>query len=269
MALNHLISTGYDANSFVFIPYSSKENWCTNYPELKLGLHAEDGTLTYSIHTANDTTTTNDNTGKRKKKRGRKKRKSTNSASRVGLESHPESNLSNVQRDYLHLEIYKYFTLLQQMLRQMEVERKRMGNICATSSDVGELLLGMEKTFGKVIECNVSTVNSEEENGDDSSPMLEYMNEELEERLNNKTLRGQSHSREAGLTFEEYYERLVAFKEEFGHVNGEVLWFGVCLVWHVCIDAAIVVIQSLMLRSFPFSLTQFQIGTRIRIWPIG
>jgi hypothetical protein len=51
--------------------------------------------------------------------------------------------------------------------------------------------------------------------------LLESMGDELEERLANKTIKGQSHSRAAGLTFEEYYERLVGFKEEHGHVNGE------------------------------------------------
>jgi hypothetical protein len=51
--------------------------------------------------------------------------------------------------------------------------------------------------------------------------LLESMGDELEERLANKTIKGQSHSRAAGLTFEEYYERLMGFKEEHGHVNGE------------------------------------------------
>lgn len=109
------------------------------------------------------------------------------------------------------------------MLQEMEKKKSRMGNVCASSDSVGELMGCMMNTFGKVIECNVPGVldNDEYSHGKEGENLLESIGDELEERLGNKTLKGQSHSRAAGLTFEEYYERLVRFKEEFGHVNGK------------------------------------------------
>jgi len=130
---------------------------------------------------------------------------------------HPDGRLRNPQRDLLHLEIYRYLDGLKRMLSDLEAEKKRMGNVCASSVGVETLMEGMMTVFGKVIEFNVDNDDTKEM----LPPLLEEgLCEELEERLGNRTIKGCSHSRGAGLTFEEYYEKLLKFKEEHGHVNG-------------------------------------------------
>ncbi|KAL3797480.1 hypothetical protein ACHAWO_008196 [Cyclotella atomus] len=217
VAIRHLLSDGYCTNNatnngnndFLFIPYSSKQAWIQSYPHAKITLDARDGKLIYSCSVDDTTLHDNHNTTGNVKKNP------------IGIESHPNSSLSNPQRDLLHIEMYLYLSNLRCMLQEMEKQKSRMGNVCASSDSVGELMGCMMNTFGKVIECNVPGVldNDEYSHGKEGENLLESIGDELEERLGNKTLKGQSHSRAAGLTFEEYYERLVRFKEEFGHVN--------------------------------------------------
>ena len=211
-AVAHLTggTEGYDPDSFVFIPYSSKKAWCASYPNAKLSLECTNSQITFHCTVKNNQLSQD----KKKKKRGRPKKKSD-----VGIESHPDSVLTNTQRDLLHLEIYKYLNGLYHMLTELEGTKNRLGNICANSTDVAELMECAMKTFGKVIECNFKV----DEDWRESPSLLEQvMGDELEGRLGRQTLVVGSHSREAGLTFEEYYERLLAFKRENGHVNGEL-----------------------------------------------
>jgi hypothetical protein len=240
-AIHHLTSDGFgsnnDSNSFLFIPYSSKESWLTNYPHAKVTLDAKDGKLTYSCAVSLNTDDHHNAATKTRLRKKKRRRKSSSSKStnnnNVGLESHPAATLSNSQRDALHIEMYLYLSNLRTMLREMENTKRRLGNVCATSDKVGLLMDCFGGTFGKVIECNVPGNTVTDDNGssngsginnyhgEEEMNLLESMGDELEERLANKTIKGQSHSRAAGLTFEEYYERLMGFKEEHGHVNGE------------------------------------------------
>jgi hypothetical protein len=135
--------------------------------------------------------------------------------------------------------MYRYLDNLHRMLYDMEKEKRRMGHVCSNSHNVMELMDGMIRTFGKVIERNYKKEETEE-----MPPLLErVLGEDLEERLEKQTLVGGSHSREKGLTFEECYERLLAFKEEFGHVNG-VFIFGV-----VVVDLVLIVLLLLFFCS--------------------
>ena len=204
-AVSHLTSEteGYDQESLLFIPFSSKESWLMHYPHAKIGLDCCNERLIYHSTTV----------GKKKKRKRAKK------GSSVGLESNPNAGLTNTQRDLLHVEMYSYMDNLKEMLAEMEGERRRLGNVCATSDSVGELMEGMVKTFGKVIECNY---RRDESDGDKVSFLEHMIGDGLQECLEGKTLKGGSHSREAGLTFEEYYQKLLAFKNEHGHVNGEI-----------------------------------------------
>ena len=206
-AISHLTSEkeGYDQESLLFIPFSSKEAWLMYYPHAKIGLDCSKDRLTFHSTT----------TSLAKKK----KRKRVKKGSNVGLESNPNAGLTNAQRDLLHVEIYSYMDNLKDMLAELEGERKRLGNVCATSDSVAELMEGMVKTFSKVIECNYS---KDESDGEKVSFLEHMIGDGLQECLEGKTLKGGSHSREAGLTFEEYYQKLLVFKEEHGHVNGEI-----------------------------------------------
>ena len=74
--------------------------------------------------------------------------------------------------------------------------------------------------FLKVIECNIRNVDFQERN-----VTVPFFEEVLEEKLQKRrvqcSLKDVSHSREAGISFLDYYVWLLEFREENGHVNSE------------------------------------------------
>ncbi len=180
-----------------------------------------------------------------------------NKKRKFGVELTPNSILSNPERDMLHLNIYTYFQWLQSQLVEMETTfsgKKFLGNACARVDDLGRCLGVLKETF-KVIGPNVEEmfggggqgdfavaaaaaaaagggvttpakkVTLEKVMGGDEAPLLEkVLGGDLSHQIEQlgKPLQEGSHTREQG-DFEEYFQKLERFKEEKGHVNGELL----------------------------------------------
>lgn len=211
-AEKYLVSRGYSGDSMVFIPYSSRENWGKRYRYIHFQWECDDRgevmEMTQPLKMASSTP--------RRSKAGRK----------AGIET-TTTVLTNTERDILHIELYKYFSWLQGKLK--EVEEKHAGkrtllNACASSDGVGRCLSVLGDTF-KILGEN-SVINNEEEpssnqhKSKNTMPLLEQaLTRELSTLASCTTLKGKSHTREYG-TFENYWKRLMEFREKFGHSNG-------------------------------------------------
>ena len=196
----------------MFIPYSSRENWGKRYGYIHFQWECDDRgevvEMTQPLKMASSTP--------RRSKAGRK----------AGIET-TTTVLTNTERDILHIELYKYFSWLQGKLK--EVEEKHAGkrtllNACASSDGVGRCLAVLGDTF-KILGEN-SVINNEEEpssnqhKSKNTMPLLEQaLTRELSTLASCTTLKGKSHTREYG-TFENYWKRLMEFREKFGHSNG-------------------------------------------------
>ena len=236
------------AETTVFLPYSTKRNWVRKYPHAApaMDLNKEGETVVYlnwrpfpnalgyvpegtsRRERGNDDDDLTYPQLKRSKISHRKKRK-------CGMEETQTALLTNAERDVLHVEIYEYFRWLKDALGEMEAKnagRKVLGNACATSESMVDALRAMESTF-RVISTNVSD-GTNDNNGAAATattssaavttPFLERaLGEELSRKVEKTTLRGGSHKREQG-EFEDYFMRLMEFRERNGHSNGEIFW---------------------------------------------
>jgi hypothetical protein len=249
-AVDHVASRDFDRDSLVFIPFSNKRNWLNKYPHADPALDCnEAGELTvhFSLgpdtnalehgcnqpkHHHTDTQPNNDATAPAssnisythiKPPKISKKRK-------FGIEETVTARLTNAERDVLHVEIYKYFRWLKHALYQMETDnagKRMLGNACATSDSIAQALDVLESTF-KVISHNIN----EEAGGAAptaaatvSTPFLENsLGHHLGRMVEKAALRGGSHKREQG-DFDDYFQRLLQFREQHGHSNGALQVF--------------------------------------------
>ncbi|KAL3778799.1 hypothetical protein ACHAWO_012138 [Cyclotella atomus] len=253
VAVDHLTSKNYDSEALEFIPYSAKDAWAAAYPFANPSLEVNaDGQLVQLIQhsltseqlgrliaSGNSNTIHYDpeaaelGSGDASKKvmypqlQQRKKHK------RAGMELLSNSVLTNAERDVLHVEIFKYFAWLKVALEEVEVThagKRTLGNACATSVKVQECCDVIESAFA-VVKKNVDGIGNG--GASSSTPLLEkVLGEELAKLVVKVPLRltgtlfhaltlllgGGSHKREQG-DFEEYWARLIEFKEKNGHSN--------------------------------------------------
>lgn len=150
---------------------------------------------------------------------------------RAGIER-LTSMLTNAERDVLHVELYRYLAWLKARLEEVEeadAGKRTLLNVCASSEGVGECLEGLKGAF-KILERNPVVVNDDDgacksKNGAVKMPLLErVLGDELAKLVVKAPLRGGSHKREQG-NFENYWARLMEFKEKHGHCNGAYVSF--------------------------------------------
>jgi hypothetical protein len=230
--IHHLHKYGFARTRMVFVPYSSKANWTHRYPHAVPHVHCdEEGVVTgypYFYHDANTARDVpedaargaavaesgNGTDGAVRTKRGRK-----------GAKILQEALLLDAERDELHKEIYIYFTWLQHQLRDLEGSSEK-GTLLPSKAGIDTegfttLMAGLKTTFKVLQKRNISN------NLDGGAqPFLEEcLQEQLSLRAEAYRSTKRTDQQLARIPkweppdFEAMYEKLLEFKQEFGHVD--------------------------------------------------
>jgi hypothetical protein len=229
-AVEYLSQFGFTDN-IVFIPFSSKRAWMERYPlampHISIDVDGKCAGFPY-WHPA---TTAPENSGgthphidgsskTTPKKRGRPKLKK---------KLFPSATLSHIERELLHIQIYKYFTWLHSQLNILEGESNgkrlmsRAGLSCEGVQSVVDELEGL-RAIGKIKD------EEEEELGTDLPFLEEGLVSQLEKMAEEETASGkatdgdgavkkQRRSKVAELDFDDMFGRLIHFRDIHGHVN--------------------------------------------------
>mmetsp|Transcript_28546 Transcript_28546/g.59461 ORF Transcript_28546/g.59461 Transcript_28546/m.59461 type:complete len:629 (-) Transcript_28546:52-1938(-) len=129
--------------------------------------------------------------------------------------------LSDKEREQLHLEIYDYFQWLESELTQLESThdgRRTTANAGLVVSGLRNVVARMEGTF-RVIRERDDVEKEASETGSGAPFLEEVLGSALRQRYRRlQPTKRSGHSR-AALDFEDMFARLLAFRQEFGHVN--------------------------------------------------
>ena len=214
--INNLVAGGYDADSMVYIPFSSKENFVKTYPYLTSSYECADGGLIRAYQ--QPTAAAPSVPVKVNKPSTNKKRK------RAGARFNTHAILTNDMRDELHIQIYKYFQWLLHLLNEnttTQYGRKLIGHCNFSLLDVEFILTAIESilsvpNIGGITDMATANINS------DYIPLLEQAIEEelceqtsirLQKSQEPKVLHGQHWD------FDEMFAKLEEFKMQKGHCN--------------------------------------------------
>ncbi|KAL7466486.1 hypothetical protein ACHAXS_006786 [Conticribra weissflogii] len=129
--------------------------------------------------------------------------------------------LSDKEREQLHLEIYDYFQWLDSELTQLETThdgRRTTSNAGLVVSGLRNVIARMEGTF-RVVRERDDAEKEASATGSGAPFLEEVLGSALRQRYRRlQPMKKAGHSRVA-LDFEDMYARLLAFRQEFGHVN--------------------------------------------------
>ena len=221
LTINNLVAGGYDADSMVYIPFSSKENFVKTYPYLTSSYECADGGLIRAYQQPTAATAAADAASvpvTLTKPTKNKKRK------RAGPRINKHAILTNDMRDELHIQIYKYFQWLLHLLNENTTTQfgRRIISECNLSVlGVQSILSAVESIIsvpntGNINDMATANINS------DHIPLLEQVIEEelyeqtsirLQKSQEPKVLQGQHYN------FDEMFAKLEEFKMQKGHCN--------------------------------------------------
>ncbi|KAL7522592.1 hypothetical protein ACHAWX_007279 [Stephanocyclus meneghinianus] len=230
--IHHLHKYGFARSGMVFVPYSSKANWTHRYPHAVPHVHCdEEGAVTgypYFYHDANTARDVPEEAfrGAAVAESG----KGTDGVvgakrSRKGAKVFQSALLLDAERDELHKEIYIYFSWLQRQLRDLEGSSEK-GTLLASRTGIDNegfatLMAGLKTTF-KVLQKRNVTNNL---NGGAPPFLEECLQEQLSLRAEAARSTKRTDQQLARIPkweppdFETMYEKLLQFKQEYGHVD--------------------------------------------------
>lgn len=209
-AVDNLVAGGYNADSMVYIPFSSKENYAKAYPFLTPSYECFDRGL-MRIYQQPVVATAATILVPLTKPSTNKKRK------RSGPRINKDAILTNDMRDELHIQIYNYFQWLLHLLNEnttTQSGRKLMRHCNLSVLGVQSILSTMES----IIVSDIATANA----SSDCFPLLEQVIEEelgqqsdirLQKSHAPKVLQGQHYN------YDEMIAKLEEFKQQKGHCN--------------------------------------------------
>jgi hypothetical protein len=180
-AIGHLHKYGFARSNIVFIPYSSKKNWCRRYPHAVPHVECDEaGNVKGYPFLYHDVDNLGEVSMEERRAEGAAsgERASRKKINRKLPKLFKEGELFDSEREELHKEIYSYFIWLEKQMHEMEDTEE--GSLASTSGinvkGFKKLMAGMKSTF-KV--CKFSTLNEEKS----ELPLLEiHLGEELHHR---------------------------------------------------------------------------------------
>ena len=169
ISVGYLQNRGYRSSSMKFIPYSSKSSWVARYPHAIPHLECSvSGTITGSLPEHDDKDAGQSKSKKKMSAAAKKKaEKSANKKSAPKLVS--RGNLTDLERDELHIELYNYFSFLKDELTLLETNTsgRRQVSLAYNVPALQGLVLKMEGAFRCV--KDVVKERREEHQGKDDS----------------------------------------------------------------------------------------------------